>query len=66
MIKFFITAFLLFDILGSFERHDLYQALIVDAPNNIVAGQVLDVAHHDPKITSTQFVDLHEVYLLNF
>lgn len=55
-----------FDILGSYSPNELYQALLVDAKNIEVAENILETAHHDQRVTSDQFKDLHEIYILNY
>ena len=46
------------DVLGSFDRVDLYRALIVDAGSHATAARLLDAAMTDRKITLIQLGEL--------
>jgi hypothetical protein len=62
-----LFAFLIaFDVLGSYDPDELYQALLVDAKSVETAGVVLDAAHHDHRVTPGQFNYLHDIYILNY
>jgi hypothetical protein len=61
-----LPAFAFFDVLGSYDRVDLYSALIVDAPNLACAECLLDAAFVDTKVTPGQRMDLNFVFGANY
>lgn len=54
-----------FDILGSFDRSELYAALIVGAPNPQIAQLLARVGSLDPTLTPTSVLELYRLQNLN-
>lgn len=53
------------DVLGAFDRYELYAALIVDSETAQVAQLLTRVATLDPGLTVLQRLDLYRIANLN-
>ena len=54
------------DVLGAYDRIELYSALIVDAPNRQTASMLARTATIDPTITAVMVLTLYSLISLNF